>query len=165
SWRDRCRSARTSNRDDASWRSPLSDFLRNAIGESGFLTAVAELIPTFPLLPSTMAHRFPTRPARAGPGLVRPVRRRATDVPEEGRTGPPPLLKLPVRHQHKVNLFCGVGCYSPWSSSVLPAHAGMIRAGLVVAARPPCAPRTRGDDPPSSRQCHLPETCSPHTRG
>src|SRR5690606_31253753 len=137
----------TSNRDDASWRSPLSDFLRNAIGESGFLTAVAELIPTFPLLPSTMAHRFPTRPARAGPGLVRPVRRRATDVPEEGRRGSPPLLKLPVRQQHKVNLFSGGGCYSPWSSSVLPAHAGMIPATGRTPA-PSCrAPRTRGDDP------------------
>jgi hypothetical protein len=36
---------------------------------------------------------------------------------------------LPAWRRRKVNLFCGVGCYSPWSSSVLPAYAGVIHTG------------------------------------
>src|SRR5690606_20820264 len=49
--------------------------------------------------------------------------------------------------RNKVSLFCGVGCYSPWSSSVLPAHAGMIRDAVHQRDEHPRAPRACGDDP------------------
>ena len=59
--------------------------------------------------------------------------------------------------QLKVSLFCGVGCYDPWSSSVLPAHAGMIRRWYVCPV-PRCGFRTPVDAGRWSRdtlQVHL----------
>src|SRR5690606_3167060 len=67
--------------------------------------------------------------------------------------------------QLKVNLFCGVGCYSPWSSSVLPAHAGVIPPAWTCNGPGPRAPRARGDDPPTTTPVLRPLLCAPRTRG
>src|SRR5690606_13792136 len=103
----------------------------------------------------------------------------------DGASAPARGAAAAPQRRRKVNLFCGVGRYSPWSSSVLPTRAGMIlsdetirltadvlptRAGMILFD--PAsehgdhrAPRARGDDPGKWQLTWSRGLCSPRMRG